>query len=720
MAKSQAIIKVKGVVNNFKTHWNEPPRGRYIPFKEVFAYGIGGMGVHCATVLTNAIGLSATNLLVGSCIGLKPTHLYIMSIVSSFFGIVITLFRSYFMDNVKSKMGKFRPFLKWMGVPTVLSSILFVWMPYEHMSYNQKATTVLFIFILISIFNPFYVDSYNMLIQVMSPSSEERTDVMSIAQIVFSLAPTVTNFAIPFLAQLTGGLTDIRTYRIVHPIISVIGLLFAFPVYKYTNERIIKPRSKENEVRFFDAIRDIVKNKYFWIINVGAWAGFMEMAYGAILSWTFVYAFPEKEELMGVASTIIGNGALWAMLIAPFLIRKFGKRNLLISCNCINIVLMLMLFFTYHSLLMVIVVYYINNFILVLGNIYNPGINADMRDYQQYISGERIDGMFGVVGLIGTFIGYFTGYVLPYVQERCGLKDNYDVLYDPTIRDNLFRALIICSIIGATLNVIPYFFYDLTEKKHRGITYVLRIRAMFDDYSADCLEDDVLKEAMQIINDVKSVENTAPVPITKDELNLARKMPNNTEEEKTARSNAIKQAKDNMYKLRLKNENIDLAPVVMQELNKFDTPRFIAQVSLANEIYSIENNDLKTALDIVNSRIDSIEKTKDNKELISDLKQKRRDINHAIKLVAKYYSDGIVPFDDERLNAVQEVETSSFKDTVARKLEIRRLTAEKSHYKHAVKPFVDAKRLLVQCEAYNCMDKLVERYNNLVLETAEA
>lgn len=718
MAKTALGNKAKNFIVDFKDHWNEPYKGRYIPNKEVVAYGIGGMGVYLVTYLVAGIGLSASNLIVGSCIGIQPTHLYFMTVVSNVIGILITIVRSYIMDNIKSSMGKFRPFLKWMAVPTMLSAILFVWMPYEIMTYNQKVVVVLVLWIVINIVNPFYTESYNMLIQVMSPDSDERTDVMSISQIIFSLAPTIMNLITPFVAQLTGGLTDMRTYRLIYPAITVAGLFLAIPVYKNTNERIIKPRTKENEVRFFDAIRGIVKNKYFWIINVAAWAGFLEMSYGVVLSWTFVYEYPDKQQLMGVASTIIGNGALWAMIAAPFLIRKFGKRNLLITCNCINIVLLALLLFTYHSIIMVIVVFYINNFVLVLGNIYNPGINADMRDYQQYISGERIDGMFGVVGLIGTFIGYFTGIVLPYLQERCGLKDDYDVLYDATIRDNIFRTMIIASVVGAVLNVIPYFFYDLTEKKHRGITYVLRIRTMFDDYSADCLEDDVLYETMEIIENVKKAENAEPTPISKEKLKLAKEMPKTTPEEKSARSKAIKDAKDDMYNQRLLNENIDIAPFVIEELTKFSTKRFDKQIETAHFICDNEDKGLEFLVEELKKQIEEFPKpeTSEDKQILADLKEQLKQVKYALATQKRNYYGDVEPYESDILEKAQDLPTTTISEVIARRKAVKNALKTKSVYKHAVKPYTDAKKLIIQKDAYECMDELVERYNALKAE----
>lgn len=708
------IKKAKGYVTDFVGHWNTPYPNRHIPNKEVVAYGVGGMGVHCATVLVSAIGLSASNLIVGSCIGLRPTHLYVMGIISSIFGILITLLRSYIMDNIKSPMGKFRPFIKWMGVPTVLSAILFVWLPYEIMSYNQKIVSVLVVWIIINCFNPFYTDSYQMLIQVMSPDSEERTDVMSISQIIFSFAPTITNLFIPMLAGLTGGLTDIRTYRIIYPIISIIGLFLAFPVYKYTTKRIIKPREKENEVRFFDAIRSIVKNKYFWIINLAGWLGFLEMSYYALLQWTFVYAYPDREALLGVATTVIGNGALWAMIAAPFLIRLIGKRNLLIYCNLLNIVLLAILLFTYHNVFILIAIFYINNFVLVLGNIYNPGINADMRDYQQYISGERIDGMFGVVGLIGTFIGYFTGYVMPYLQERCGLKDNYDVLYDASVRDTLFRTMIIASVVGATLNVIPYFFYDLTEKKHRGITYVLRIRAMFDDYSADCLSDESLVGTMEIINSINSANGKTPTPISKSALKNAKAMPKTTPEEKEARANAIKEAKEEINSLKTENEYIELAPFVLEELNKFSTRRYQMQVETAQLIDSNKDKPLTDILSILNQRLQSLPKasSKEDKAIRTDLKSQIAITKHAIRLQAKHYGEEITPPDEDIVEKAQELPSSTIAGAIQRKLAVQKAIKAKSVFKHTMKPYTDAQKLIIQCSAYQQMDDIMARYND--------
>ena len=125
------------------------------------------------------------------------------------------------------------------------------------------------------------------------------------------------------------------------------------------------------------------------------------------------------------------------------------------------------------------------------------------------------------VGLIGNAITMVTGLVLPAIYEHMGLKDDYNVLYNDEMRNNLFTVLIICSIVGSIMNLIPYLFYDLTEKKHRGYVNVLKIRAMFEEYGNGELEDAQLIDAMKIINGVRA--DLQKKTVDKRALALARK-----------------------------------------------------------------------------------------------------------------------------------------------------------------------------------------------------
>ena len=89
---------------------------------------------------------------------------------------------------------------------------------------------------------------------------------------------------------------------------------------------------------------------------------------------------------------------------------------------------------------LVLVCLWMNALVGSFGHILTPAINGDIRDYQQYVSGERIDGMFAAVGLIGNVISMITGSVLPFIYNKVGLNaataasmgytNVYDVLYN--------------------------------------------------------------------------------------------------------------------------------------------------------------------------------------------------------------------------------------------------------------------------------------------------
>lgn len=556
MGKSNLKEKVSTTWNNVVLHWKTPALGKYVSYKEIIAYGVGGMGVQFVMFFCSLIALSATSFLVGNTIGIKPMHLQYMAVASTIIGFGITIGRSYIIDSARFKSGKFRPWLAITGIPTVIIAVVFVWLPYETMSYMQKVIAVFLCYNLLQCFYPFFQQAYTDLANVISPNSHERTDIVSVSSIIYSMAPSLTGLFVPMLSTLTGGLNSITTYRIIHPLVAVVGLLLSYVAYAGTRERIIVAESHVTQFKFSDAFRAVAKNKYFWITSLAGWLGFLEGAVGVIIGWTFIYAYPDRMGLYGVATTLIGNAALWAMLICPIAIRVLGKRNLLIWCNVTNVVLIGLLYPLYNNIPALIILYYLNGFINSFSIVYNPGINADMRDYQQYFTGERIDGMFGAVGIIGSFIGMFTGMVLPTIYQMLGLEDNYDVLEVASFREDMFDVLIIAAVIGAALNFVPYLFYDLTETKQRGIVKVLKIRAMFEDYGNGILRDESIVEAIDIIDEANLLYKDRTLMTTKDDIKKAERLPARTPEEKEFKKNEIKRLKAAYKEFNTQNRGI--------------------------------------------------------------------------------------------------------------------------------------------------------------------
>lgn len=763
MGKSNLKEKVSTIWNNVVLHWKTPALGKYVPYKEIIAYGIGGMGVQFVMFFCSQIALSATSFLVGNTIGIKPMHLQYMAVASTIIGFGITIGRSYIIDSARFKSGKFRPWLAITGIPSAAIAVIFVWLPYDTMSYLQKVAAVFICYNLLQCFYPFFQQAYTDLANVISPNSHERTDIVSVSSIIYSMAPSLTGLFVPMLSTLTGGLNSITTYRIIYPIVAIVGLLLSYIAYAGTRERIIVAESHVTQFKFSDAFRAVAKNKYFWITSLAGWLGFLEGAVGVIIGWTFIYAYPNRMALYGIATTLIGNAALWAMLLCPVAIRVIGKRNLLIWCNVTNVLLIGLLYPLYNNIPALIILYYLNGFVNSFSIVYTPGINADMRDYQQYFTGERIDGMFGAVGIIGSFIGMFTGMVLPIIYQMLGLEDNYDVLEVASFREDMFDVLIVAAVIGAALNFVPYIFYDLTETKQRGIVKVLKIRAMFEDYGNGILRDESIVEAIDIIdeanllykdralmttkddinkakrlpartpeekefrkNEIKRLKaaykefNTQNRGIKKDRINQAKAMPKSTDAEKAARKAAIKAAKKENKELNKLNADISVCDFIIDEMNKYNTLRIKKQVERSRALEAAGYNGIFDYNKEIMAEAKALPRsTHEEREIRSDAIVHARALKNARKAMIKFYGtpDKIVEPSEEAFKAAEALPEDTFSHQVAKKKTVKKLVNEKSKYIRSVKPLLDARRQLTEKENYAHLEDIRERYNDAKAHT---
>ncbi len=687
-AQTGVIAKVKNGIQTAKKYWSVPAKGNYIPYKEVASLSGAGFGVYWTILLASAIGLDASNFIVGASIGIKPTDLYIMLTVANLVGIPLGIFRGWLYDNHHMKGGKFLPFIRRTGLPIVVITTAMVWLPYENMQYITKCVAVWVMYMLMNVFLCFYNESYTYFQQIITPNAQERANVMSISQVIYSLAPTISGFIVPTIAELTWGFENIWTYRVIYPFFTVAGLIIGTIFFRKVKERLILPKKKPEPIRMLDAIREVAKNKYYWIIQAAAWVVFLESGYGVILGWSFVYGNGgEYGPWYGTASTIISNAALWSMLLAPLAIKIMGKRNLLITANSLNIVILIILYFTYKNIIVICVLWYINTFINTFWNIVQHQISADMRDYHQWKTGVRVDGLFGTLGIIGTFIGFFTGSVYPTIYEKMGLLDDHSVLYNDTMRNNLFEVLIICSAVGALLNLIPFCFYDLTENKHRAYVDVLKIRAMFENHALGKLEPQELTEAIEIIHQAEALVGKEKIAISSGYDKAAKK-----------------QAKET-------NLAIERAKIILQDLKKFSTAAGQARLATANAdfargcgyFYTDAKADMKAAKKLPKN-------TSEEKEIRSDAIKNARVKKEAANLIRKYGADNITVPDESVKEEITNRETHGFFDSIRLKQELRAYLKKESIYTRVTKPYNDAKSLITQSEAYTHYDELERMY----------
>lgn len=776
------INQVKKTISDAKVYWKRPMPGRYMPFKEIFAYSFGGIGVYFLIYCVQQLMLSTTNVIIGNAIGISPSIMYVIYVISIIVSFPATAIRANIIDNARSKKGKYRPYMLSMALPSCLLVVGMVFVPYEKIS-NQivKAVIVLLFNIGFQFFYMFFYDSYENLIMVLSPDTQERADVLTIKSVVYSLAPSIATAVLPLVAQVAtnGDLYDMKLYRILYPPFAIIGVICSVYIYANTQEKIVQARTHVVQIKFFDAIRAVAKNKLFWIISLAGWVGFLETTYGNMLQWCYQYHNENgiSAGVYTIITMVVANANLWGMLAAPFAIRKWGKKNVLIVTNVINALFLALLYPVVQAapgkmILYIAIVLFGNYLMTSFGVILTPAVNADIRDYQQYITGERIDGMFATVGLIGTVITMATSGVVPAVYEALGINEKvlserageiasvtgktienvmtspYNVLYIDDIFRKVFSVIVILSVIGAILNFIPYFFYDMTELRQRSIVKILKIRAMFEDYGNGVLNDRDIVSTIDMIEEASEYAEYEPKHINVMKAAV-----------KNASSREAKKAAKKKLKAALEfNENIEISKIIMDEVNKFQTEEWAFKLNDAKALFNAGLDGLTAdsmdELQAVLAKAKAMPKnTKIERESRSAAIESAKNRIYSKKEIESKHNGKIEEFDvsifeelferedtnleqrtelQEKLSAAKKSKNQN--EIVAIKSQLEQLKADKkdidekikkatddnSYYNRLAKPYIEAKKLIIQAENYQHYEDIKAMYEEAKVRADEA
>ena len=754
MSEKGFATKARGLMDNVRYYWKEPPKGKYMPIKEVAAYAFGGIGAYFIIQLGSTLIVSTTNIIVANAIGVGPMHSYIIYLIATILNIPLTAVRANMVDNTRGKGGKYRPYLISMGIPTALIALIYVWFPYEQMyhlfpgkifgydkGYWIKVTVVFICNLALHFFFNFFRDAYENLIHVLSPNTQERTDVLAVKAVVYSLAPSIMNILNPVIAKYfaDNNQTNLIVYRITYPIYAVIGIALTIVVFANTKEKIVQAKTHTIQISFMDSLKEVAKNKYFWIIALAGWLGFLELAYANILLYNQSYGHTVDGNMYALAWTIIGNASLWGMLFAPFFVKKFGKKKVLITVNLANVVCILLMIVNVRSFWWLVACVWTNYLFGSVEQITTPAIQADIRDFQQYKSGERIDGMFAAVATIGNVVTLATSAVLPAIQEKFGIYEGngyekpFDILDITNGQEGLLYkflpALIIMAAVGAFLNVVPYFFYDFDEKKQKSVIRVLQVRALFEDYANGALKNRQLVEAIDLVENAREMAVAEPKTISKNDYRNAPK-------------SERKEAKKAYREALAFNEEIEISKFVCDELDKFESDLGCHQLEVyrgvlaqsLNFINNINIESVKEEIEIADALPKTTKEERQFRRFRKDFAKSKRSAKRAHD---KYYGNlyefkkpdmaaltALFDKEDELDEAIYEANQAGdkvkakelIKEKKAVQKEAKALMDEFAKFGRAAKPLNDAEKFLKQYENYSKFDEIAALYDEAKAE----
>lgn len=207
-----------------------------------------------------------------------------------------------------------------------------------------------------------------------------------------------------------------------------------------------------------------------------------------------------------VCNMVLNNALIPGMLLGPWMIKKLGKRNvMLISTVGFTVMAFMQLFTLKSPYLMLVAIFFQNLFngLSYIATIMVP----DVLDYQQWKTGKRLEGFWqNCNSFVMTFCGLFTSALMPLFMSfgGVGFGDNIDVaLKNPDVMYGTFKSVTWLGIISSIICIIPIIFYDLSENKHANYIRVLKIRAVVKNYDNNELSEEDVEDLKKIIDFAK-------------------------------------------------------------------------------------------------------------------------------------------------------------------------------------------------------------------------
>ena len=741
----ELITKVKEMLQEMKLYWKQPRPGEYVPYKEIIMLSVGWMALYMSINWT--IGFGVGNQFTGMTLGMNNNELLVMGYICQAIGYAITPLNAWIVDNLRSKEGKYRVYIR-LALPAMVLTLVSLWLPYEQIRDGSHPLSRYFMIIVLFLIGQVqgYVQSWvqtgvTNMVHVMTPNTQERTKIMAITSIIYSLGYSINNIYYPLMVDMLTDNGEKYTMTYFRGAYTPMALLMPIVLVAYfgTKERLVLPKSRITKMSFTSSMRAVAGNKIFWIKCADGWNNFLEGAKGNIWDWMVYRAHIMKSSTYGLLNTISYNANFWGMLFSPWFIKKFGKKKIKIVKNIIQVFLVASYFLFYKSPLAgvgLFIVYTLDRFVDTY-NVIDSAIESDMRDNQQYLIGERVDGAFGFVSTYaGGAITAVTNLFIPWVYKKKGFDGNdYSVLdvyldYDENLplakqKKNpncvlyeLMDTLLVISIIGAAVDVLPWFLYDISETGQKSMIRAIRIRTIVEDADTGNRDEASYIEGCEAIFKAQKYYGLEKVADYKLKLKEAKVLPNNTEEEKEIRRQTIKNAKAYIADSETHNEEVEIAEFVMHELNRFETDFGKKQLELCRLIveggpqafFKCAEKAQELAIALPTST-DKEERTWRKQEI-----RNAKALVKSEKLAKKHYPEGIVEFDNQIYEDAYNMPDDTKEQARLRRKAMREASKQRNIYSIVADPYLTALRTLKLYEGYQKLDALTADYEDVVNE----
>lgn len=374
------------------------------------------------------------------------------------------------------QVDKFKPYLLYGSFLVVFAGIIMFFSP-PGMSTVQKLIWAYVTYILWGMAYTFVNIPYGSLAAVMTQDPVERS-ALSVSRglggMVGNILPRVI---VPVLLGMFAD-NEARGYLIAMAVMGVVAIASYLTTYFTVKENVVTSTAKAHEpLHFKESFKVLVKNKPFIAISIATIAMLTGMMVNQAVS---VYYFKDNLQAIEMMSLLGVTSLLPMLIISPVLskvVKKIGTKKTVSYSSLIAGFFFLLILFLPDNAYIFIGITMMASIFNVVPNMLIWGMVSDSIDYNEYLSGQRQEGViygsYSFVRKAGQAIaGFIAGQGLFLVSYNPDLVTQTDM----TLFGIKFLTVGL-SAIGMFIAFLAFkFLWNLTPERHAEIIEEINAR----------------------------------------------------------------------------------------------------------------------------------------------------------------------------------------------------------------------------------------------------
>ncbi len=428
---------------------------------EIVKYGFGGIGSNIPFLMMMFYSMYFYTDIFGISAGVVGAIFLTARLVDAFTDPLMGMLS----DRTRTKMGKFRPWIKYaspfMGLATFLvfatpgfgmtGKIIYAFVTYVFYSIASTAVNI----------------PYHSLTAAMSEDPDQRTTIAIVKQSFMIPAFLVGSvFVLPIIGALGGGQTAWAIYGAIAGVITTLAFWVCQSGAKnHDTPEIINqnPHAKET-LPFRESLKLIYKNSPLLMLLVAFGTDMIAFAAASAVNVYFFIYYLDRADLIPLVS---GMMLIAMFLVFPFLSKlskRFGKKEIYLVNSSLLIIFYTIWFFVGPASITIhLVLAFITATLGIIPGVLGWAMVADCVDYAEWKLGRRAEGtvtsLLPFVNKLGMAIG---GGLVGLIIANAGYIANADTQVDSALLA-IRQVKFLYPVAGYIASVIAMKFYVLNK-----------------------------------------------------------------------------------------------------------------------------------------------------------------------------------------------------------------------------------------------------------------